>query len=48
MVSFPSKKIYQIIVAIDQELQKLYSSYSILTLFKTVAYSEMTDNEPKF
>lgn len=45
---FPSEKIYKIIVTIDQELQKLYSSYHILTLYKTVAYSELRDNEAQF
>ena len=37
-ILFPSEKIYKIIVAIDQELRKLYSSY----------YSEIRDNEHKF
>ena len=48
MVSFPSEKIYQIIVSIDQELLKLYSSYHILTLFKIVAYSDIRDKEDQF
>lgn len=48
MLFFPSGKIYKIIVTIDQELQKLYSSYHILTLYKTVAYSELRDNEAQF
>ena len=38
-VVFPSEKIYKIIVTIDRKLRKLYSSYYILTLFKTVFYS---------
>lgn len=45
MLFFPSEKIYRIIVTIDQELRKLYSSYYFLTLFKSVAYSEIRDNE---
>ena len=48
MLFFPSKKIYRIITTIDQELRKLYSSYHFLTLFKTVAYSEIRDNEAQF
>ena len=45
MLFFPSEKIYRIIVTIDQELRKLYSSYYFLTLFKSVPYSEIRDNE---
>ena len=48
MLLFPSEKIYRIIVTIDQELRKLYSSYHFLTLFKTVAYSELRENEAQF
>lgn len=48
MLSFSSEEIYGIIVAIDQELRKLYSSYHVLTLFPTVAYSEIRDNEAQF
>ena len=48
MLLFPSEKIYRIITIIDQELRKLYSSYNILTLYKTVAYSEIRDNEAQF
>ena len=47
-ILFPSEKIYRIITTIDQELRKLYSSNRILTLFKTVAYSEIRDNEGQF
>lgn len=47
-IIFPSEKIYEIIVTIDQELRKLYSSYHILTFLKTVAYSEIRDDEGKF
>ena len=47
-ILFPSEKIYRIITTKDQELRKLYSSYYILTLFKTVAYSEIRDNEAQF
>ena len=47
-VVFPSEKIYKIIVTIDRKLRKLYSSYYILTLFKTVAYSEIRDNGDQF
>ena len=48
MLLFPSEKIYRIIITIDQELRKLYSSYHFLTLFKTVAYSELRENEAEF
>ena len=48
MLLFPSEKIYRIITIIDQELRKLYSSYNILTLYKTVAYSGIRDNEAQF
>ena len=48
MLLFPSEKIYRIITTIDQELRKLYSSYHFLTLFKTVAYSELRENEDQF
>ena len=48
MLLFPSEKIYKIITTIDQELRKLYSSYHFLTLFKTVAYSELRENEDQF
>ena len=48
MLSFSFEKIYKIIVAIDNDLRKLYSTYHILTLYPTVAYSELRDNEAQF
>ena len=48
MLSFPSENIYRIIVTIDQELRKLYSSNYFLILFKSVAYSEIRENEFQF
>ena len=48
MLSFPFEKIYKIIVAIDNDLRKLYSTYHILTLYPTVPYSELRDNEAQF
>lgn len=48
MLLFHSEKIYRIITTIDKELRKLYSSYHILTLFKTLAYSELREDEDLF
>ena len=48
LISFPSEEIYKIIVAIDQDLRKLYSFCHILTLYPVMACSSIRNNKKIF